>query len=306
MCAFNAGKTINESITSILNQSFSDFELIVVNDGSTDNTKRVVTEIDDPRIVLIDQENLGPSIARDNGIRIARGEFIAILDADDIAFPERFIKQLCFLTENPEYVLVGSNAEVVDRNLEYIYTSDLPLIWTDIIKKFPDASFYHSSVMFRKEAYENCGGYYTLSRLYIFEDALLFNKMKVYGKMANLGEPLIKYRLMPDAASTKSGSEAILLNKICKEIISEGFFSEENQKLLEGIRLNKNQEERDITYHLHVAKKYLLNNYNPGKIRENIFEAIKIKPLRPKPYFLLLLSIVPTKFLTKIYQFGRR
>jgi glycosyltransferase involved in cell wall biosynthesis len=305
MCAFNATETIRESIESIVNQTFTDFELIIINDGSTDNTKKILSSIKDPRIVFIEQENQGPSIARNNGIKISRGEYIAILDADDIAFPARLERQYIFLKDNLDYVLIGSNAEVVDRDNNYIYTSNLPLSWEDINKKFPDAPFYHSSVMYRKSAYQESGGYHILSKLYIFEDAILFNKMKEFGKMANFEDPLIKYRLMPYSASTKSGKEASFVNKICREIIAENNLSEKNQKLLDEIKRKTDPTERQRLYYLHVAKKYLWNNHQPDKARENILKALKIKPFRVTPIVLFVLSFIPQNILFKVYHYNK-
>jgi glycosyltransferase involved in cell wall biosynthesis len=305
MCAFNAAGTIQESIESVLKQTLTDFELIVINDGSTDITKNIIKGIKDQRIVMIEQENQGPSIARNNGIKISRGDFIAILDSDDIAYPARLERQYLFLNENPDYVLIGSNAEVVDKDHNYIYTSDLPLSWAEINKKFPDAPFYHSSVMYRKSTYLACGGYHTLSKLYIFEDAILLNKMKESGKMANIKDPLIKYRLMPNAASTKSGREASFVNKICREIIAENNFSEKNQMLLDEVKRKSDPIERLRLYYLHIAKKHLWNNHQPDKARRNILKAIRIKPFRIIPVGLFLLSLIPKNVLFKIYHLNK-
>lgn len=302
MCAFNAEDTIEASIESLLKQTFSDFELIIINDGSADNTIRVIKRIRDPRIVLIEQENQGPSIARNNGIKISKGEYIAILDADDIALPTRLEKQIVFLNENEEYILVGSNAEVVDKNNEYVYTSNLPLSWEEIEKRFPFTSFYHSSVLFRKSVYKLCGGYYIFDKLYIFEDSLLLNKMKEYGKMANLEEPLIKYRLMPDSASTKSGREAKVTDSIYKDIIANNGISEKNRILLKEIKLSTDKKERLFNYHVHLSKKYLWNNYSPWKARKNLVLSIKIRPLRISPFLLYLLTLFPQKIVMKIHN----
>jgi len=302
MCAYNAEETISESVESILEQSFTDFELIIINDGSIDKTSSIIGNIKDSRIVLIEQENHGPSIARDNGIKISKGEYIAILDADDIALPKRLERQINFLKENKEYILVGSNAEVVDKNLEYIYTSCLPLAHNDIYNKLPDVPFFHSAVMFRKNVYQICGGYHTDDKLYIFEDALLWNQMKEYGKMANLEEPLIKYRLMPFSASTKSGKESIITNNIYKDTIANKGISEENRKQLIEFKLATDKKGRLFNYHMHLSRKYLWNNYSPMKARKNLILAMKIKPFRISTIILFLMTILPKKLILKIHS----
>lgn len=306
MCAYNAEKTILESINSIIIQSFSDIELIIIDDGSTDNTKKIIDNVKDSRILFLQQENTGPSVARSNGIKNSRGEYIAILDADDVAFQNRLEMQISFLQNHPDYVLIGSNAEVVDRNNEYIYTSNLPLSWEEIKNCFPNPPFYHSSVMYLKNAYQLCGGYYTLNKLYIFEDALLFNKMKNIGKMANIKEPFIRYRLMPDSASVRSEKDASKIMTIYQEIIKENFLSEKNLSRLATIKENVDQQERLRAYYLLIAKKYLWNNYRPKQARMNLKNAIKINPFKADQIVLLLMSLLPKKLVFGMYYLKRR
>lgn len=302
MTAFNAMDTIGDSIESVLNQSLIDFELIIVNDGSTDKTPEIITEFDDARIVFINQKNQGPAIARNCAISKSTGKYIAILDADDLALPQRLEKQVEFLNNHPDYVLIGSNALIIDKNSEYIHTSALPLTWEEIKSKFPLSSFYHSSVMFISDVFKSCGGYHSEDKLYIFEDSWLWNKMKEFGKMANLSEPLIKYRLLPNSASA-SGKEAKLINKIFKETIAENRISESNKIVLSEIRRNINQVERERLYYLHIAKKLLWNNYSPLKSRANLKSAIKIKPSKIFPYCLYIISFLPKEILLWFYKY---
>ena len=98
---------LREAIESILNQTFTDFEFIIVNDGSTNNAEDVILSYKDERIVYIKQENQGVSIASNNGWNKAKGEYIARMDSDDVSFPDRLEKQIQFLEDNPEYSLVG-------------------------------------------------------------------------------------------------------------------------------------------------------------------------------------------------------
>jgi len=306
MAAFNAQDTIKDSINSILNQTFSDFELIIANDGSTDNTKEIVLSFIDPRIILIDMENKGPSIARDIAIKKSKGKYLAILDSDDIALPERLQKQVNFLENNKDYILVGSNAIILDRDENYVWTSTNPLTWEEIGKKFPYASFYHSSVMFTAEAYKLSGGYYTENKLYIFEDSLLWNKMKEFGKMSNIKEPLIKYRLSPDAASSHSANDTKQINKIFEETIAGNEISEKNRIFLSGIKSKLNHLEKERNYHLLIAKKFLWNNQFPQKSRASLKKAIKINPFKIYPYFLFLITFFPSKITHWFYSLKKR
>jgi glycosyltransferase involved in cell wall biosynthesis len=107
---FNNEKTIFNSICSILNQSYKKFELIIINDCSTDQTKKIIKLFQDSRIIYIENKNnLGRSESRNKGIKISKGNFIAVMDGDDISLPNRFNEQINFLINNPKIDLVASN-----------------------------------------------------------------------------------------------------------------------------------------------------------------------------------------------------
>src|ERR1041385_423561 len=111
MPAYNAGKYIREAIESVLRQTHSNFELLIVNDGSTDDTVSVILSFDDPRIVLVNKEHEGIAQALNTGLRLAYTHYVARFDADDICMPDRLEKQFNFLEDHPDYVMVGSDAE---------------------------------------------------------------------------------------------------------------------------------------------------------------------------------------------------
>ena len=114
---YNSEKYIKETIESLLNQTFKNFEILIINDASTDNSVNVVNSINDDRIRLIHNEtNKGICLTRQKGIKEAKGKYIAILDADDLAMPNRLEKQFLFLENNPEIVLCGTNANFIDEN----------------------------------------------------------------------------------------------------------------------------------------------------------------------------------------------
>ncbi len=106
MPTYNAGKYVEEAISSILGQTFSDFEFIIVDDGSTDRTPEILRTYTDPRIqLLFNEKNEGNYPARNRGCRLARGKYIAVMDGDDVAMPERLEKQVKFMEENPDFFL---------------------------------------------------------------------------------------------------------------------------------------------------------------------------------------------------------
>ena len=122
MPAYNAEKYIAEAISSILKQSFTNFELLIVNDGSTDGTERVINSFNDNRIVLVNQANKGVSSALNAGLAHSRTPYIARFDADDICHPDRLKIQYEFITTYPEYSIIGSAADYVDAAGHYIFT----------------------------------------------------------------------------------------------------------------------------------------------------------------------------------------
>src|SRR5690606_5635129 len=115
MPAFNPGKYLPEAIESILSQTYSDFEFLIINDGSTDDTLEVIKSYKDSRIRLISRENKGLINTLNEGIDAASGQLIARMDADDICLSTRLEKQVKFFDEHPDHVLVGAEANVVDK-----------------------------------------------------------------------------------------------------------------------------------------------------------------------------------------------
>src|SRR4030088_1747169 len=114
MPVYNAGKYIRDAIDSVLSQTFSDFELLIINDGSTDDAEKIIESFNDPRISVINQSNKGIAIALNTGLQLARAPYIARFDADDICYEDRLKVQYRFITANPEYIIAGSAADYID------------------------------------------------------------------------------------------------------------------------------------------------------------------------------------------------
>src|SRR5205823_5408269 len=109
MPAFNAGKYIREAIKSVLQQSLANFELLIINDGSTDDTLSIALSFNDRRIVVVNKEHEGIAVALNTGLKLASAPYIARFDADNICMPDRLEKQVNFLHDHSDYVLVGSD-----------------------------------------------------------------------------------------------------------------------------------------------------------------------------------------------------
>ncbi len=210
MSVYNAEKFLNESIQSVLKQTLKDFELIIINDSSNDSSLEIIKKYQnkDKRIVLINLEkNLGRAGARNKGLKIAKGKYIAILDADDIALPKRLEKQYDFLEKNKDIFLVGSGAININEKGDALIThkgiSDPNKIALDLPKK---NCLYHSSVMYR-----NNGQYLYREKFPYSQDYDLYLRILSDGKkITNLEEPLIKYRVNPEAISWRKRAQQMM------------------------------------------------------------------------------------------------
>ena len=152
MPVYNTNKKyLKQSIESILKQTFKDFEFIIIDDGSDIKTKKFLKSFKDDRIVLIENEkNLGLIKTLNKGIKLAKGEFIARMDADDISTPDRFEKQLLYMTKNPEIGVLGSAFQIFQKREEKIV---MPTTDEDAKKMLQTgvSPFAHPSVMIRKD-----------------------------------------------------------------------------------------------------------------------------------------------------------
>jgi glycosyltransferase involved in cell wall biosynthesis len=191
MAAYNAEKYIRDAIDSILAQTFGNFEFLIVNDGSTDSTKDILEQYHDPRMRVIHQSNQGCVSARHLAISHAKGEYLAIMDADDIALPDRLKKTVAFLDEHPKIVLVGS--AFIDKSentgLETVIkpqTEDHGLR-RSLLRYDP---FKDPTNLIRKEAFKRAGGY----RIDHGFDYELYSRLASMGKLANIQEPLVIIR----------------------------------------------------------------------------------------------------------------
>src|SRR5690606_1322307 len=152
MAVHDGERYVREGIGSLLAQTFGDFELIVVDDGSTDRTAEVARSIADPRVRLVSNgRNLGLAASLNRGLELARGELVARRDVDDVSCPTRLELQIAFLDANPDVALVGSAYREVDAARRLVAEHVLPLEHADILWAMHFHSpFVHSAVMWRR------------------------------------------------------------------------------------------------------------------------------------------------------------
>jgi len=204
MAVYNAEKCLVEAIESVLNQTFKDFELIIINDASTDNSLNILKEYAsrDPRIVLLNNEkNLGISGTRNKGIKISKGKYIAIQDSDDVSLKDRFSKQVDFLEKNPSVGVVGSYIQIINEKNEPLSIRKYP----SQDEKLRKSIFFCSPVaqpssMIRSEVFIKVGLYD--KRYPPVEDLDLWFRMGSVYKFANIPEILLNYRYYPNSETT--------------------------------------------------------------------------------------------------------
>ena len=210
MPVYNDERFVRFSVESILNQTFHNFEFLIINDASNDSTLKILKEYQDPRIIIVNNEvNLRLTKTLNKGLNFAKGKYIARIDSDDISVKERLEKQYLFLKNNKEFGLVGSYSEVIGEDGENI------AFWHEYLE--PEYIFYtlsfwnclvHSSVMFEKELAIKLGGYST--DFDGTEDYELWYKISRVKKIYIIPEYLSKYRKNKYGISAKNSEEQLL------------------------------------------------------------------------------------------------
>lgn len=209
---YNAENFIEAAVESVLKQTFRDFELIIIDDGSTDGSAAVVERIKDERIHFYKQKNRGMAAALNAGLSHARAELIARQDADDISHPERLKKQIDFLNINPGIGLVGTQARIIDtkgndtRRTHKHETKDIILK----AQLYFDNPIVHSSVLFRRSVLEKAGKY-DESKPGLLQDLDLWFRFSKVSGIANLPEALQDYRELGSGISQTSTGSAELV-----------------------------------------------------------------------------------------------
>ena len=197
MPVFNAERYLAQAMDSVLGQTLADFELIAIDDGSTDSSRQILERYaaSDARVRLFSRPNTGYAVALNEVLGHARGEFLARMDADDVCVPHRFARQVQFLHEHPDVVAVGAWTLLIDCDGDPIGYCKVPQAHDEIDRgnlAGGGSMMPHPAVMFRRAALVQMGGYRT--EFEPAEDYDLFLRMAERGRLANVGEVLLHYR----------------------------------------------------------------------------------------------------------------
>lgn len=291
MAVYNCADYLEKSVSSILHQSYQNFELILIDDNSTDNTPNLINKFkktDNRLRVIRNQKNQGLTKSLNLGINLAKGKYIARLDAGDIALEKRFEKQLNYIENNFNVFLVGSGVEKINEDGE-AFNRYLPNYkYSQICDILPKRNvFYHSSILFRNQ------GMRYREMFYYAQDYDLYLRLITNNKRLELiKEPLIKYRIMQNSISFKKRFQQQQFANFARLFYVQRTLDgqDEYQSFTSTTILNKKMDPNNKTF-LETQIKAKFNLYQFEDLRSLIlkyFEQYEIK-CRFIVYFLLSL-----------------
>lgn len=235
---------LRESVESVLTQTFTDFEFIIFDDGSSDGSRKILESYDDPRIHLVFQENAGLPETLNRAIALCKGRYIARQDHDDISLPTRLQKQFEFLEANSSFAMVGTGADIWSEesasNRHHAHPVDCPTLRFELLFNNP---FVHSSLMFRSQVFQELGLYSTDPARQPPEDYELISRIARHYPIANLKERLVIYRETINSMSSVIRPDALDKNNPFKDrlaLISAENIEYESQKTLRPSKASLN------------------------------------------------------------------
>jgi radical SAM protein with 4Fe4S-binding SPASM domain len=321
MCAYNAERFIVKAVESIINQTFGDWELIIIDDASKDSTLRIIKNYqkEDCRIRIVNlKRNIGPAAARNAGLRIAKGKYIAVLDSDDVALPRRLEVQYNYLENHPEVFLICSSFEYIDEKGRKIMEEKYP----EIINIIPSEMYWfywlhHSSAMFK-----NSSEAHYRNKLRQNEDKDLFIRLiEKNKKLQIIPELLTEYRIHAEALSVMRRKEQEYFNKQVRELEEQRVITGQDsykrmnvktiqknnlEERLKTLKLRKKEYIQDRKEALHQLRKKIiseayerreLQKFRTCLITQIYLDGIKIWK-KEIPYYFI--SFIPIKIKEKI------
>ncbi len=287
MPVYNADRYLTAALESVLTQTFADFECICVDDGSTDGSLDVLRsyECRDLRIRVISRPNTGIVGALNDGLALARTDLIARMDADDVSKPERFARQVAFMEDHLDCVVVGTQVEFIDADGDVLGPMQPPpppaheLIDAELLRGNGWA-LLHPTTMMRREAVLKVGAYRPHTQW--VEDVDLFLRMAEVGRLANLPEILFSYRQLPSSVClTRRDRQIQLLSGVLGEAMSRRGLEQSNLQVAHALQpVGLADCER---YWARIA----LANGNLATARKHAWRAVRHKPFSRKTWRIL-------------------
>lgn len=293
MACFNGMPYLPMAVDSILQQSCKDWELIVVDDGSTDASPEYLEKVasSDDRVRVLRQANAGQQAAANAGIKLARGEFIVRMDADDVTTLDRIEKQIEFMDRHPEVVLLGGQIRRMGNQGSGM-PSNLPLEHEEIVSGLLKNQHVmcNGTTLFRRETFDQTGGYWKYN---IAEDWDMFLRLSDLGKLANLPDLLLTYRLHCGSINGRRIVEAQLYNEyaaylcLCR-------------------RAGKSEPPFEQFFKQHRSRRwpaswgFYLDSLAIGQYREAIAEIYDGKPFRGYCRMTMAMAMAPSRTLRRL------
>ena len=303
MSVYNEERHLRASIESILNQTFTDFEFIIVNDGSTDASLEIIKSYADARIQIINnEENIGLTKSLNKAIKKARGEYIARQDADDISLPDRFEAQLKYLAKHPKTALLGTSIYVINEKGKMMKRRiALPSPGKALFK---GNRFFHGSLIIKKDIIDELGPYNEQFK-YSQDYELVLRISRIYDTR-NLTTPLYKLRFHDKSITSAKRKEQKLYGIFAQKLAK----NELDNKSKEAIEKNIPNlypfltTEEKVSVRKAVAYIYLENN-NLELAKREYREIFRLKPSDFENILHLILSYFGIGTIRKSYQVGR-
>ena len=206
MGVYNGQRYLRAAIDSILQQTFTNFEFLIIDDGSKDASVEIIKSYSDPRIrLLINEKNIGLAASLNRGINSSTSRYIARMDCDDISLPQRLEKQVAFLEHHSDIGICGSGIEIIGKKSDDRagFFNDDAMIRSSLIF---DSGFAHPAVMISRQLLHECNLRYDETFTHA-QDYDLWARAAAYTKFANLPETLLRYRVHAESAGRKSGTK---------------------------------------------------------------------------------------------------
>ncbi|KPA17193.1 glycosyl transferase 2 family protein [Candidatus Magnetomorum sp. HK-1] len=271
LSVYNGELYIQDAVNTIIEQSYTNWELIIINDGSTDHTSEILNKFKDPRIRVIKQNNIGLTCSLNIAAKLAKGSFLARQDADDLSHKDRFKHQIDLFLKNPDVIIASSDTSWIDRFGKILDIRKAPLSRSEAIKKMAllTSPFVHGSLMIKKSAFEAISGYNeNLSTTQDFD--LLIRMSALKKEFAAVPEILYQLRIHKNTVTAKKWLKQIINTMRCARLINKYYpnsvnnktrFSFIYKKIIIGCLSFTNPE---FIYHLRNKKKGLIEMIQPN------------------------------------------
>jgi glycosyltransferase involved in cell wall biosynthesis len=289
MPAYNARRYLAEAIDSILAQTFRDFELVIVDDGSTDDTPEILKRYaaQEPRVRIVSRPNTGISGALNDGLETCRAPLVARMDADDVAEPQRLERQVAYMDAHADCVLLGSDVLLIDPAGLPIGIDQNQPAHEEIERQLlrgRGGAVYHPSAMMRRHAIDRVGRY--RAAFNDSEDLDLFLRLAEIGRVANLPEPLLRYRRHLNSVTQNRYQNQWRLKR---QIVAEAY--QRRGQTMPADWTFEPWQPRPIAAQLREWGWRALKAGNVRAARHQALLAVRHGPLQPKSWQLLFCAV---------------